>query len=265
MNDNEDRNEHEQAAKRTNEIVLLLIHFFQKFVEEKEIPEEQWSNVAPYLMFTWMGEQTLDRSQVTSEAGVPADSEAYDDVMAMINSRAAATEVLGIWPNVIFHKRALPSVPIDSMSIGLLISFADGTVLPITSLVTQTNTGGMPLSDKSLCMFLTKMISDMQHTFYSTSVDTLRRRHAVLTGGATGFNALGKTLQGGIATAYEPLRTFLKAWMVIIRQLSPHGLPPELMQAVAQAVSAAAQKEQAAEGQPPSSPPASGWDFLSPD
>lgn len=260
-NDPDDAQETNQ--RDVDNMIKLLIYFFKQFVQEKEIDESAWHEVAAYSLFTWLSEKrnSLDRAVVMEAVDIPYNDEIYDLFLSMINSRASASQVEQLWPYVVFHNRGLPTVPLEHMIVSVQLLFADGSMLPIPSMVSARHMVGVQLSEQTICSFFTKMASEIREILYKHTLDSLRETKALNSGGARGHEALLKAVAAEVRKAPEPTRSFLSSWAKILCCMSPFGLPPEILQKLDGMTADARDEEKKEESQSPEQtpPPQSGW------
>lgn len=229
---------------RDEDCVKLLRHFFVKFCEAEQIPENMTGHVLPVYFLGWLDTQWNLYDCATECETVGVSFTVWEYLREHILGNAAGVErISAIWPFVTLGSRPAPTHALKSVTWNMLLEWADGSLLPVQVHVSRELVGGPGLNDATVGHILASRAKVFMETIVDQGLDALHGQ-AVNYGGEQPFNVLmgmmlqvisGKffMLEGAEGAPKQvqikpELIPYLKDYMRLCQAMIQPQLPPEV-------------------------------------
>jgi hypothetical protein len=199
---------------RDESVVKLLAHVFHgRFVRDANVPQAQKGHVAPAYFCGWLDEHAseFDPEEVCREAGV--DVEIWQFVRQMLESGMAPERLSQVWYAIVLSDRPLPKYPLDRINLVMLLTWADGSVMPVQVVVSREMMDQGPGFNDGLVASI-------------VSKNVVAFRDAIVDDGLDGLHDKPTTVNYRGSTPEDPFDVFMGLLVKFIPQLRPELQKP---------------------------------------
>lgn len=215
------------------EVVRLLQHLFHNlFAVEENVPENKLAAVLPSEFLGWLTGKLplLEAERIVAEAQVPLA--AWERLCAIIDSDSGGDRLSHLWYLVCLGQRAAPKHKLARVSLNLLLTWDDGTLLPMSAVVTDQMIEEPTFTDAIVATILSRNAATFTEYLFKLGLDGLHK-HGTNYRGLTEqdpfeimVNALQHKLVPQLPPEYRPL---VENYVRLVQGLFRPLVPPQAL------------------------------------
>lgn len=244
----------EALPPEKTELVLRLLRYFfhRKFVLAENIAAEQQGQVLPLYFVSWLDSQINLWSRDDECQAAEVESWTWDFVIDNILAGGAGVErIQPLWYAVCLSERPMPVHRLQSIALSLLLTYQDGTRLPIQVFCTTEMIPGCFFNDAIAACLIANRVRDLLQQIVDNGLDGLYHQGVNLRGGPAmedPFDVWMGRMPHMLAELPQEYRKPIHDYIRMVQGWLRPAIPPGALAAIA-----AARQQAAGE-------PAGGWD-----